>query len=98
MSDREDRRFDVNILPGKAEDLTLAQPRPKGDQVEGFQSVAPDRLDEVASLFGRERPNLAARHPRRGGQAGDVPTDHAPALPLTQRLAQDGSDVGDGPR
>jgi hypothetical protein len=51
MADGQCRRVQVDVAPGETKDLALAEADAEGDQVERFEPVTPDRLEETPSFL-----------------------------------------------
>lgn len=51
MADGQRRCFQVDVAPGEAEDLALPKTNAERDEIQGLESVAPDRVEETPSFL-----------------------------------------------
>jgi hypothetical protein len=79
----------------QGEELALAQPGRRRDDVERLEPIAVSHIRQDAHLLGREGGHLASRYPGRLHEPRDVPRHEAPALSLRKRGVQHGVQVRD---
>ena len=98
MADGEGATLKIDVGPAQPKDLALAEPDPKGDEVEGFEPIPHDRGNERPDLFDREGRDAPAWDPRRSGKAGDVAGDEIGPLGMRKSPTEDAAKVSNSPR
>lgn len=82
--DAQGARAEVDVGPAQTQKLSLAQPERYREQVERFQAVVADGLQQASNLVGAERLDLMAGPLRGAHQGGDVAPDQAPSQGVVQ--------------
>src|SRR5829696_4300075 len=88
----------VNISPLEAEQLALTQPGVDGEDVEGFEPVAPHGLEQYLHLLCGQRSYLLLPDLWRPDRFGGVAWNEAVGGGLLERLVQCDVDILNGER
>jgi hypothetical protein len=86
VEDSDGAGIEIEVRPGKAEDLALAQATAEREQIQGLEAIPRDRTEEHPGLLGGEGMNLSARNPGRKCQTRHVAPDELGPLGVSEGL------------
>ncbi len=91
--DADRAAFEVDVLPDKAEELTLAHSEVHREREHRLEAVVLRSVEQCIFLRDIEVDALVGRHHDRLGQARDVARDHVLALGVGEGDGEDRADV-----
>ena len=98
MLHAEGSGLQVYIVPAEGQELALTHAGGEGQNVERFQRVILDSLEQPFRLLRRQRLHFAAGGSWGGDQAGDIARDCAEALGVIEGSVKDSMNVGNAGR